>query len=403
MLPATSQQLESIAPHELTLTYESPLTQSVIAGQADVPLPEWDGEATTIGWRITLPADYRLRAPTAGSTAHATMLHSSSSERLLGPLGRATAGDFFWPFSMDDWRGLFSPQSTDTASPDVRHVFYRSTCGGASSLRLSFWNTAAARQAGWLVMCFAFVLTAWPFQTQRVVRPGWSLKLVLLGCVAAFMSPDFLAIPWGGFVVGASLGALLPDRWRRPPQRAISRRDSTPSTRIVLPLTVTAGIVLLSLLIDVSHCRGWQPSRAAGQAAAASDAANSPSQKRLDVLIPVDVDAAPHADIPQVVYVDRRQAQQVLENLLAASPAYLLRSVRYNVGDFESPRPSLVARYDVVLLRPQTETPVAIDLTGVLFADAGACRVNGKEVPLLPRRGREGDRGRRSAGGIDGR
>jgi hypothetical protein len=372
---------------EVTLAYESPLERSLLSGQAQIPLPRWDGEPTVIAWQIEIPDALRLRNPTEGSTALGPP-SLNWSQRILGPLGRLPGGETFWPFSASAWRSL-SNKASGIASPmDESQRSFRSLAGEREALSLAFWDVSSARRLGWIMLLISLLLAAWPFQQERLLRRGWTLKLVLIGIAAALLAPDMLAIPWGGFIMGGAIGALLPERWRTPRRREVREERSTFSLRTRLSVTATTGILLLSCLLEPVPCRGWQT---ASEAAGANSPAGSTSEdsSQFAVLIPLDADSA-QTQFPPHVYVDRTAAQRVLARRITSPPSYLLRSADYEVDDFAVPRPNLTARYDVVLLQPESETRVVLALTGVQFPDAQLCRVDGVPAPLLPHRSGEG-------------
>jgi hypothetical protein len=381
-LPADSQSAE------VTLTYECPLERSLLSGQTRIPLPRWNGEPTTISWQIEIPPALRLRHPTDGSTA-VGIPPLNWAQRILGPLGRLPGGDVFWPFSVSGWRSLQGqpPGLADRAGESQR--LFRSLAGEREALTLAFWDVSSARRLGWIVLLISLLLAAWPFQKERLLRRSWTLKLVLIGIAAALLAPDMLAIPWGGFIMGVSIGALLPDGWRTPHRRKVHQERSTFSTRTRLSLTATAGILLLSCLVEAVPCRGWQTSSEAADSERPSGAFSEDDLK-LQILIPLDAERTETRQLPPYVYVDRTAAQRVLARRITPPPGYLLRSANYEVDEFNVPRPTITARYDVVLLRPETETRVVLALTGVEFPDAQLCRVDGAPATLLPHRSGEG-------------
>jgi hypothetical protein len=381
-LPATSEF------SEVSLSYESALEHSFLSGQTRIPLPQWNGGPNSIGWQIEIPPAFRLRHPTDGSTGVGTP-SLNWSQRILGPLGRPQDGELFWPFSTSTWGSLGDQPSDASALVGQPQRMYRSLAGDREALMLAFWDVSAARRLGWIVLLISLLLASWPFQQNRLLRRGWTLKLVLTGIAAALLAPEMLAIPWGGFVTGASIGALLPERWRTPRRRQVQNERSTSGTRTRLALTATTGILLLSCLFAPDPCRGWQTSADAADA----DRTAAPSQEGippLEILIPLDLEGPEDQKLPAYVYVDRTAAQHRLRRRITTSPRYLLRSANYEVDQFDSPRPNLAARYDVVLLQPESETRVVLALTGIQFPDAQFCRVDGVSVPLLPHRNSDG-------------
>src|SRR5690606_7019763 len=126
----------------------------------------------------------RLRNPTEGSTA-VEPSSLSWSQRVLGPLGRLPGGELFWPFSASTWRSLRGhPSEVATDAGNLQRL-RRSLAGEREFLTLAFWDVTSARRLGWIVLLISLLMTAWPFRQDRLLRRGWTLKLVVIGIAAA--------------------------------------------------------------------------------------------------------------------------------------------------------------------------------------------------------------------------
>ena len=373
----------------VVIRYDSPLRRQLISGNAQVPLPQWNGQTPTVAWDVVLPANYRIGSATDG-TCEQDSTEVSWSQRLFGPLGRAGGGEV----STATWQSFISPEGDDSQADDARQEIRvrRSLAGHQPALSLTFWSVTRARRAAWATLAIGLLLASWPFGKQRPLGRSSAPAIVILGLVLALLSPDALAIPFGGFTIGTILGLLVPEDWRVRSFRHVRRSEESvsQSPQAVARLSSISVVLLACFIAWNRSLPAWQTADPVAKTRPVPLSSAQPSEERLDVLVPMDPGADRSAQPPPIVYVLRTQLQSWSPDPEKLDPPYLVRSASYHVREFESTTPLVSADYDVVLLHPDEMRHVFLPVTGAVFSGADACLVDGVATTLLPHQGGQG-------------
>ena len=344
---------------EFELQYESKLTHRWLGLEADVPLPTWDGLASSVGWQIDLPDVYRVGPSTIGGSLESTHL-SRWNDRLFGPFA--------------------SEQSNGKVITNGKHL--RTVNGGIAILRLEAHHTRRMALFSVVSLLVGMLVMSLPSVGARFAQSRWLTTGVLttIACITILV-PDELAKISGGLLMGVILGWLMALSWRR--QRDVASSTILHSTRVRTTARVAVSILVAAFVSVIGHHSfALQPSDDVGPA--------SLSTGRLDEIIQVlvPVDDAPQQQSPLVVYLQADDYERWNDQQSRDQPSSLIRSADYRVIDSEDlgddSHARVVAAFDIALLQPGEVRYIGLPIQNVLLDGVQPCLVNGESADALP-------------------
>ncbi|MCA9108456.1 MAG: hypothetical protein KDA52_00795 [Planctomycetaceae bacterium] len=375
---------------DVDLEYRSPFSQTLLAGEAIIPLPQSTVIKSDVSWKITLPPSYRMIPSTTGTSCEQSSV--SWTHRLIGPLSRISGRDLNSSVrTVDQQRGdlaEFAVLQTDTAVAGQNRFLTRNNNEHTRSvpfsvgvLKLQIWKEDTSCRVGWLLMiagCMAIGVI-------RRIQPQ-HCTFILFACavssgLVSAIVPDAFAILGGGLFFGILCGMFLPEKlWNH--RVTVVNRPIGSTHRA--PVFAGAGILFASIGIWSSSYANAMQNNQPGGTTTSPAMKSSESSARYDALIPIRSKQATLNETP-VAYVSpallerwrsHRQAKQ-------RSPDYLLRDAEYELTLNQRPFPRMSAVFDVVHLNPLARH-INIPLGGIAIDGEDACTVNGQVATIIP-------------------
>ena len=376
------------------------------AGLRSFAVPRGSCTVVAFDWFVALPPGVTLASEPDGVRLDRPIPPPGWSARLFGPLGRPNDTFVFSPFSSRSWQYLFTgshddkPRSrpftlSDRSFPPAGwNVVHGTAARLPDVLTLKLHNVTRSRLIAWLSLMAALIvglaLRTFRVRPHRVLLVFWfSLCLT-----AAWLAPAGIAQQIAaGSLAGTFLAWILPKSLLTRQQSDSDSADTIPTgSTLSLPAgPVTMGLLAVGcLFVQGAAQERSSPDRTVSKSgtAAVSDSVADPNPPQT-VLIPVDSNHKPLADLP-VVYLTKQHLAQLRTAAArhGTTPRYLISSADYQTTIDARNFVTVEARYHIVTL---ADADKATQLTlRVADGNPTECLVNGQSQPIFRAPGGEG-------------
>jgi len=370
-----SLQCAALGPAQTALIhYRTAAAKRAGSDIANIPVPQFNVKVIELNWDVLLPQQSRLHVLSGDARVLSQQIQTSWQERLFGPLAQ-TSGSAAEKREdlVQTETPIFSELAAQLPAPPqgwrLHRVSYSQT---PTFITIAVWDAAQRRYISVALMLGCLIAAAClraagvPFRSRFVI-----VWLILCGVTAIWIPIAYAEIA-GGVFVGSLLACLLPlvEKLLIRSKTAAEDPKSLGSTRRFLPIGTASLIGFLCL------------QQALAQETVAPVLGDDITTRHR-VLLPYEKDD-PRGRRSEWVYVEPHTLAALKEPTepAAETPAYLIRSARYDLQVTPQLSNQCRIQYTVYVLSTKSDVTVRLPLDRLVLMAENACRVNGESAPL---------------------